>query len=67
MHKKPKELKKTRQFTMWVTEGELMQFRKQAHKNNTTMAQYIRNLLFFETINDKYNEVINDTNTNTMK
>lgn len=63
MNKKPKELKKTRQFTMWVSEGELMQLRKQAQKNNVSMSQHIRNILFFDVINDKYNEVINDTNT----
>lgn len=62
MNKKPKEIKKTRQFTMWVSEGELMQLRKQAQKNNVSMSQHIRNILFFETMNDKYNEVINNTN-----
>ena len=50
MNKKPNEAKKTKLFSMWVTEGELLQLRKQAHKNNTTMSQHMRNILFLNTI-----------------
>jgi len=49
--KKPIEQKKTRQFTMWVSEGELLHLRKQAQINDMTMSQYIRHILLFNTIN----------------
>jgi hypothetical protein len=45
------KIKKTRQFTMWVSDIELKKLKELAKENNTTMSQYIRDLLFYTFIN----------------
>lgn len=54
MNTKPKEQKKTRQFTMWVSEGELRELRRLAQKDNVSMSQYIRNALMFSVVTKQY-------------
>jgi hypothetical protein len=55
MNKKPKEIKKTRQFTMWVSEGELIRLRKLAQRKDMSMSEYIRQALFISFISDTNN------------
>jgi len=47
------KIKKTRQFTMWVSDIELKKLKELAKENNTTMSQYIRDLLFYTFITQK--------------
>lgn len=41
MNKKPIELRKTREFTMLISEGELITLKKVADKHNQKMSEYI--------------------------
>ena len=47
------KIKKTRQFTMWVNDFELKKLKELAKENNTTMSQYIRDILFFTITHNK--------------
>lgn len=52
MNTKPKEQKKTKLFSMWVTERELNELRKRASKQQISMSQYIRKIMYFDTFNN---------------
>ncbi len=52
MNTKPNKAKKTRQFTMLMSENEINKLRQQARKNNISMGKYIRQLIFFDVTKD---------------